>query len=369
MGATAFVTGASSVIMGTLPLLVGLFSRTLHLNWQQIGWLGTVGQAGTLSGTLIAYWLIERGIIRRGVQVGALCALIFWTLAAFADSFVLLLSWRAITAAGVGCFFAIGTYLLGGASSPARAFSLMSGVQVVCGALHSAAMPWLEQHFGPVVAILSIDIWFAAILLMVVWTWSRASAPLRVSRAPSDRDEGGADGGGAARLVVSIVAFQTAVVVMWMYCERIADAAGLPAAGVGFAIALGNLGGIPASIFGMLASGRIGFMPVLALATLAVVCGELFLFLADSVAVFAAGQLMFNFGWMLGLSYYLGLLAHEDAGGRLIRLAPPALVIAGGIGPTAIALFTKGSDPTPVLGVSLACCLGAFAIAMYRRRA
>ena len=48
-GGLALLTGASTVLMGTLPLLNGLFANHLHLDWQQLGWLGGVAQAGSLA--------------------------------------------------------------------------------------------------------------------------------------------------------------------------------------------------------------------------------------------------------------------------------------------------------------------------------
>jgi hypothetical protein len=86
------------------------------------------------------------------------------------------------------------------------------------------------------------------------------------------------------------------------------------------------------------------------------------------VAAYAAGQLILNFGWLLGVSYYLGMLAKSDVRGRMIRLAPFALVVAGALGPLLVALFTTSDSPIPIVGLSLFFCAGAFALAVARRR-
>jgi hypothetical protein len=158
------------------------------------------------------------------------------------------------------------------------------------------------------------------------------------------------------------------VVVIWLYSERMAMAAGLPREHIAAAIALGNLGGLPAALLGTLAGERFGYLRTVLLATIAIVCGELLILDASSVATYAVGQLVFNFGWLLGVSYYLGMLAKSDSSGRMIRLAPFALVSAGALGPLLVASFTTSDSPSPIVGLSLFFCAGAFALAMARRR-
>lgn len=365
VGAPAFVTGASTVIMGVLPLLIGFFAERLRLNWQQIGWLGAAGQAGTLTGTLLAYWLIERRLLRLGVQLGAACALVFSLLTAAADGYPTLLVSRALTSTGVGCVFAIGIYLLGRAAQPARTFSIMSGVQVACGSLHAALLPWIYAHFGYGVAVSSVAFWFATILVLTLRLPELASLaddglqPVRTPRRKTSFS--------TVRLLGSVGAFQSSVVVIWIYSERMATAAGLSSGEIGTAIAIGSLGGIPASAFGALTGERFGYFPILLLATAALACGELLMFDAAHLTAYLTGQFIFNFGWMLGLSYYMGLLAKRDAGGRVIRLAPASLVIAGAVGPLCVALFTASNSAVPILGMSFALAGIALALALHRR--
>ena len=367
-GAAAFVTGACTVIMGTLPLLMGLFAERHGLNFQQIGWVGAAGEAGTFCGVLLAYWLIERGTLRLGMQLGAAIALVFALLTAAADTFPSLLSWRALTALGVGCVFAIGTYVLGRSTVPARSFSLMSGVQVVCGSAHAAVLPWIHLHFGYVAAVSSVAFWFAVILILVSWVSPFAKTELARSELEPDSTAAVRGHFASARLLVAVLAFQTSVVVIWLYSERMAMAAGLPREHIAAAIALGNLGGLPASLLGTLAGERFGYRRTVLLATVAIICGELLILDASSVAAYAAGQFIFNFGWLLGVSYYLGMLAKNDLSGRVIRLAPLALVVAGALGPLLVASFTTSDSPNPIVGLSFVFCAGAFALTMARRR-
>jgi hypothetical protein len=347
-----------------LPLLIGYFADGLRLDWQQIGWLGAAGQGGTLTGTLLAYWLTARGVLRMGMQVGAAAALVFSLLAASTDSFPMLLSWMALTSAGVGCVFALGTYVLGRSALPARNFSIMAGVQVTCGALHAAALPWIDTHFGHVAALSSVAFWFAVILILVSGSSSSAinlaAPPPSASRVSRDL--------AAGWLLLAVLAFHTAGVVVWIYSERIGTAAGIVSEHIALGIALGNLGGIPAALLGAWAGERFGYLRILLLATATLITGELLIFGASSVTAYAAGQIAFNFGWMLGVSYYLGMLAKNDPSGRMIRFAPIALVVAGAIGPFFVAASRTHSSPSAILCLALFCSMGALALAVTRRR-
>jgi MFS family permease len=352
--------------MGVLPLLVGLFARALHLSWQQIGWLGAAQQAGTFAGTLLAYWLIGRRSLRLGIQLGALCALVFAQLTGTTESYTSLLWYRALTSVGVGCMFAIGTYLLSRSVVPARDFSIMSGVQVTCGSLHAVMLPRIHEHFGYTAAVASVAFWFAVILIvaLVVPHLTAVEQPAVVVK-PATR--GYPSQPGTLRLLGSVIGFQCSVVMIWIFSERIATAAGMPPGQIATAIAIGSLGGILAGALGGWVGDRSGYIPMLFLATAAVVCGGLLMFVASSLGVYLGAHFVFNFGWMLGLSYYMGLLSKSDVGGRIVRLAPPSLVIAGALGPVCVATFTSGNSPMAILCMSFAFCGTALLLALRRR--
>ena len=355
-GGLALLTGASTVLMGTLPLLNGLFANRLHLNWQQLGWLGGAAQTGSLAGTLLGFWLSGRGAFRIGIQGGAMCALLAWLLAAFAGSFGELALYRTITAVGVGCVFSIGTYLLSQSAPQARSFSVMSGVQVVCGAVHSALLPWLLLRFGYTVTVASLVFWFALILLLGSQVRPHARAAIEIAPAGSNNPLRYAGVG----LLFSVMAFQMAATTFWSYSERIADAAGLAPTEIAMAVSIGNLGGVPASVLGALVGERFGFLPILLLATVAAVSGEVVMAGAGTAGGYLTGQLLFNFGWILGVSYYLAFLATDPYASKTMRAVPIALVVAGALGPLTVAML-KGVGTTYGL-VTLAATLAVVAL-------
>lgn len=346
-GAIIVITAASTVVMGTLPLLNGLFAEHLHLDWRDLGWLGTAAQSGTLIGTLLGYWLIGRGALRGGVLLGALCASVAWLFAATAAVFGGLAASRLVTSMGLGCVFSLGTYAIANTAQPARGFSVMAGVQVIFGAAHAAMLPWLRATFGYTAAVASIAAWFVLILVLTRWV-PGASRVASSSSAVEGRSRYV-----GAELLLSVLAFHMAAVTFWGYSERIATASGLSEAEIARAVSLGSLGGIPAGALGALIGERLGYIPVLLLATLATLSGEVTMTLAISAEPYLAGQFVFNFGWMLGVSYYLALLAKRAADARIIRAAPIALVVAGILGPLTIALFSGSDSPSVLLVLSL----------------
>ena len=363
-GGIALLTGASTVLMGTLPLLNGLFANELHLDWRQLGWLGGTAQTGSLAGTLLGYRLSGRGAFRLGIQAGAACALLAWLCAAFAGSFGMLVLCRTITAAGVGCVFSIGTYLLANSEPRARSFSVMSGVQVVCGSLHSALLPWLLAQFGYTTTVASLVLWFGLILVL----GHRVSAPMPVvGEAGAARyDDRGRFAG--ASLLVSVLLFHMAATTFWAYSERIASAAGLQPTEIALAISIGNLGGVPASILGAALGERFGFVPILILATVAAMGGEWLMAGASTSGLYLAGQFVFNFGWILGVSYYLALLGRRSPDPRAVRAAPIALVIAGILGPLAVATVQSAGTTRGLFVLAATLAPIALIPAVLRRR-
>lgn len=355
-GSTALLTGASTVLMGTLPLLNGLFADRLHLDWHQLGWLGAAAQSGTLGGTLLGYWLSGRQAWRLGIQAGSACALVAWLFTAFASSFGALIVYRMVTAVGIGCAFSIGTYLLAHSVPQARSFSVMSGVQVVCGAIHSACLPWLYSRFGYVTAVGSLAFWFGLIFLLGrrAHPQSIAAAAERIDKSSTRRSYAG------VALLLSVVMYQMAATTFWGYSERIASASGLSPTQIATAISIGNLGGVPAAVLGALVGERIGFLPILLLATAAAVGGELAMAVSQTADAYLLGQFIFNFGWILGVSYYLALLARRALDPRVVRSVPIALVVAGMLGPLCVAMM-KSIDNTAGLLV-FAAMLSLFAL-------
>jgi hypothetical protein len=239
----------------------------------------------------------------------------------------------------------------------------MSGVQVVCGALHSALLPWLHTRFGYASAVASLAFWFAVMLVLA----RHVRSPQLDNVDESPQRSGSSFRYVAASLLLSVMTFQMAATTFWAYSERIAATSGLSEADIATAISIGNLGGVPAALLGALAGERFGFIPILLLATLAVIGGEVTMAGAGTASAYLAGQFVFNFGWILGVSYYLALLAKRARDMRTIRSAPIALVIAGVLGPLSVALLESVSNTSGLLAFTVMLSLIALIPTVIRR--
>jgi hypothetical protein len=80
-------------------------------------------------------------------------------------------------------------------------------------------------------------------------------------------------------------------------------------------------------------------------------------------AGYVAGQLVLNFAWILGLSYYCGLTAAHDSAGRAVRLIPGTIIIAAGAGPICVSVFGGGGNLVPLVAISVFFCSVALLLA------
>jgi hypothetical protein len=357
----ACITGASTIIFGVLPILLGLFAGQLRLDGQQLGWLAAIQQAGSLAGTLVAYRIVEWRAVKSGILLGACCAAVFSLFSAWTQRYSLLLCWQLLAGAGAGCVFAIGTYMLGRTAAPERSFSIMFGVQVACQCVYAALLPVIQLHFGYGLAVSSVAFWFVAIfglaLCLPPATSSDARSVVPTPRSPADRSAG-------LCALLAVGAFEIAVVAIWVYSERIGAHAGLAASQIGAAIAIGALGGLPAGGLGSVLGNRLGYLPSLLLASSMVVLGALLMVEQTTFGGYVAGQLVLNFAWILGLSYYCGLTAALDCAGRAVRLVPATIIIAAGAGPVCVSLFGSGGNQAALVAIPAFFCGLALALAL-----
>lgn len=128
-----------------------------------------------------------------------------------------------------------------------------------------------------------------------------------------------------------------------------------------------QLGWLGTALLGALAGDRFGFVPILFLGTLAAIGGEVTMAGASTASAYFMGQLAFNFGWVLGVSYYLAGLAKRAHDVKLIRSAPIALVIAGVLGPLSVALLESVSNTAGLLTFTAMLSLIALIPATIRR--
>jgi hypothetical protein len=279
--------------------------------------------------------------------------MLFCVLTACARTLPALLCFQLLAGVGAGWVFGTGTYLLGRTPRPERGFSVMLGVQAACSCAFAAALPIVYLHYGYTTAVSSVALWFVAIFLGAWQAPQDATPGVRsVGTLPVRRPRESLDLRSLS-VVLGIMSFEIAVLAVWMYSDRVGEHWGLAADRVGTGIALGGLGAIPAGAMGLALGDRYGHSRLVILATVLVLGSEAAMLHPLSFTFYAAGQFTLNFGWTLGLSYYMGFAAKHDARGRIIPLVPAAVIVATGVAPLCVATFGRDGDLASIFAISV----------------
>jgi predicted MFS family arabinose efflux permease len=351
---------AGSIAFIVFPIMLGVISRHRGLTWQESGWIAMALQMGMLAGTLAALLFGRLQVSRRAVLIGsAALGAAASVLIACSANVVVLVCLEFATGAAAGCMFSIAGSLLALFPQPERNFAFTLGLQALCGSGYSALLLYLEGRIGNASAEVSIAGWFIAVFLLAYLLQgesvnSEIRKVLREESRPIDLRSGCA--------VLGLMSFQMAVLAIWLYSDRIGQRWGFSAASVDASIALGNLAAVPAGLLAAALRDRLGHPLITIASTGIVVAAEMFILWPQNYSSFALSQGVLNFGWALGLAYYIGLVVKVDDSGRSMRLVPVAVVIASAITPVFVAAFGRGGDLNSLAAICAA--FGATAVGL-----
>ena len=355
------ISAVSIIAVGVLPMLVGLYVRRFGIDLSRAGWLLTVQFTGTGVGTLAAYWLIGRHDWRTITAVSALVATAAAVAAPYVPGYWVLLLCIAVAGCGSGITYCVAIAVLGQSSQPERVFAGSVTAQGASFALYAMVLPRLAAHGGTGVALATVGVWYALIVIL---------SPLLPRRGHgSDPDETTAPAVSAFRFssglaaLLGLLFFSTAIFAFWGYAEQIGSRAGLNATAIGNGVAVGFLVGILAGAVPGIAGARLGRVRMILLAAGFVLVGLAFLVGPRTPAHFLAGSVSFNLGWAMGVAYFMALIAHRDDSGRFVRLIPSVQVASGMIGPFIVASVI-GRNILIVNTISAAFCVAAMIFAL-----
>lgn len=351
-----FVASATLVLMGVQPILVGFYSDHLHLDLSQNGWVLAAEQFGGAAGALLGYWISTR--VRWTWTIVGACVLAAAVniATAYASGFSELVVARFISGLTSTVAYTVAIYFLGHSSKPDRVFGWLMVLQTAFFSVDAMILPVLNEHFGYVVAIGSSTAWFAAAVLASIWLpagpgTSGASAASGATPSPHIGKPGARSIVSAAALLGAFL-LQLSIFAVWGFLERIGRADGLSAEQIGYGIGIGVLGGIPGGLLPAVIGDRFGRIGMIAISAL---------MLDASYAAFATDLHMLgytlwitilNVGWVLGLTYYMGLTVMHDPDGRFTRLIPFSQILSAGVGPACSALVTSHEQLAPIFVVA-----------------
>jgi len=364
------VATLTSMLIGILPLGIGMFADRLSLSLEQTGVLASAIQIGSGVGGLAVLKLRRMPHWRSVAFVCATLAALLNALTVFAHSAFSLMSVQLTASVAGGCIYGLAIYITGRVPHPDRAFGLMYSVGLAGYSLFAVSFPVLQRIGGFVLALNS----FGAFLLIagfIAWflpdrdrgdpepQW-RAQGTMRKIVAP-----------GLA--VIGVVLFELGVLAVWAYTERIGRLAGFSPEAIGGAVAIGGLAGVAGALTAAALNVRLGRLPSAIIAVATILIGDGLLWSPASFLSYAVGCCFFSYGWLLGLPYFMGAIVALDQTGALTSLILPAQTAGAVLGPAVAALAVGESSTHGAVAVSSLACIVALApltiLSVQRRRA
>ena len=229
-----------SIVFLLLPLLLGAFAENLSLDARQVGFLASADMAGFFIAAAVATLWVRRANWRRVVALAAALLVVCHSLSGFLESLTPLLLVRGTAGFAGGTLMSIALTSLGDTRNPDRFFALFISGQLSLGALALWRMPGLIAAYGLRGVFIALAVVTAAAALCIPWIPKRGqpreSAARGSSRATSIRP--------GVTALLGCLAFNTGIMAVWAYMERIGNAAGLEPSVIGGALSLSLLAGL-----------------------------------------------------------------------------------------------------------------------------
>ena len=348
IGLGVFIAAAALVLMGVQPILVGFFADHLRLDLSQNGWVLAAEQFGGAAGALLGYWTATR--LRWSYTIVGACILAAAVniATAYAGNFGELVAARFASGLTSTLAYTVAIYFLGHSSKPDRVFGLLMVLQTAFFSLDAMVLPVLNERYGYVIAIGSATAWFAASAVAAFWL---PAGPFREATAPKIGSATAKPWIGAAALLGAFL-LQMSIFAVWGFLERIGRTDGLSDEQIGFGIGIGVLGGIPGGLLPAVIGERFGRIGMIAVSAVLLVASYAAFSRNLGMLGYTGWITALNVGWVLGLTYYMGLTVANDRDGHLTRLIPFSQILSAGAGPACSALAISDGGLAPIFFVA-----------------
>ena len=343
----------AGITWGTLPFLIGSFSDALSLSPRQGGFLGTIEQAGLVTGTLIVYFVRSRLNWHIILLVGAVVALLANQFSLLATSANMLLSVRFIVGVGLGTGMALTMYFIGNTSNPDRAYGMMMAIQIFIFSVFAFVSPYLITTWGLAGYVSAVSVCVLVILATLWWLPKRDAAHLDAEAPEIEHEPERAPKSGKALFgLLSLIAmafFQIGLFALFAFLERIGSNSALSLEFIGTTIAIGGGG---AGVIGGLAAAaladRLGRVIPLTAALAAALTAVYMLQEGASATSFFIAFTIFNLGWYFGVPYFMANIAAHDPADKLVGMTPTVMTLSLAAAPGLASLFIVGDSYSSV---------------------
>lgn len=345
------IAGASTVIVGSMPLFASLFVEYFGFTLSQAGWVLAVESIGIGAGTALAFFLLPHMRGSRLALGAALLAIVANLASPWASGVTTLTLLRFSSGLGAGLLYSTAIEAVSRARQLGRAFGGVVVAQSVIPVINAAALTWIERDVGLRSAIGSMAFWFALCVPLALVL--RGSMPQRAAGPTPSRSAHRGIGGERRGLLslLGLLLFLTSIFAFWSYAEQIGIERGLAAASMGHSITVALAAGAASAVIAMLCGDRLGRVRMAALACVIVLAGVLTAANASSVFLFCFGLASFCAGWSFGVAYFMSMTAFFSYEMTIARFIPGTQIFSGFLGPALVAALIGG-------GVSLSAAAG-----------
>ncbi len=341
-GICAIIVGVGGpIIFLTMPFFLTFVKLDRGFGASEVSLISSADMVGMfLANVFAAYWI---GFANwRFVAAGSLVTLIVataWSLSAV--SFNAFCLSRVVAGFGAGTLMGIGLTAIGERRRAETWFGWFVGTQAVLGMISAWLIPRFVAPFG-LGGFLTLLIALYVLLLPValyVPGHSRAIAGRdRVHSAPENA---------SLRLAVLSLAaafvFYMGIFAIWSHIDLIGRAAGIDAASIGDAVALGYLLGIPASVAAIALAGRIPRLWIFLLIAAIQLVALILLTPVCTLLAFRLATLMLGWLWYFAAPPQMAITVSLDPTGRFIVLFVAAMKSSYAVAGVVLAALLAGN--------------------------
>jgi predicted MFS family arabinose efflux permease len=344
-----------------LPVTLGSAADAYLLKDQQIGLLGSSLLTGWVLATVPAFFYMHTMDRKWVTIIGALVAALGSAASQFVDTVSLLYLTWGFAGFGMAMVFCVSIQLITELGNIERSFGLKLVSEVTGGAVLVYAFP-----------VFIISVWHyvgasygvAAVYLSAIFflRWVTPYSP-KENKAMQNNKE-------PAPLVAwlalaGFLIFLCGVTGLWAFLERIGTDIGVTPNQMGTLLGILKLVGGLAGLTVIYASAKYGVRWPQIVAFLCVLIGVSILHLTQSIAGYAAGTWIWEYGFSLGTSYQFAAIARLDTSKRLVLLIPTCIGLAGMIGPALAGYLKRGDSYANIYIFAVIFALVSFVIFMF----
>ena len=353
------VAGASTVMIGEMPLFADMFVKYFQISAGNAGWTLSVEFMGVGLGAALAFFMLPRVRWPRLALAAALLSLAANMASPAASGIAMLMMLRGLSGLGAGLLYSTAIGAVSNARQLGRAFGGVVLAQSVFPVIYAAGLTWTASRVGLAAAIASMALWFA--LCAALSFALRGTVSHRASNPAVDEAHRGGNRTELSAILslIALMLFMTSVFAYWSYATRLGIERGFDPVMVANSIPLGLIGGGVCAVVAMVCGDRPGRLRMAALACAMLLAGAIAAAQAGSIAVFEGGLTLFCGGWSLGVAYFMSMTAFYGQEATIARFIPGAQILSSFLGP-AIAAGLIG-DGSSVAAAAIAAEVLAFA--------